>query len=1312
MRTYQWLSALGLAIAAATPAAAFEPVQQPPETSTVPGNLLFALSVEFPTGLVASYNNNENYDPALVHDGYFDNRKCYTYSTANELFTPVSQRNSDANKTCPGANEWSGDLLNWLTMTNLDQFRSVMTGGTRDTVSALSTARGGPQNGDSSTGTVLIRSFTDRNSYHINKVLPNTAALPAAYRNARVRNGGYGTKFLAVAPITDSGSATALTTANCQGSGSNRRSCWNNTTGRNVTVTSPGGAVAVANGARWVHSNNNVVTVSYSWSTVVNPSNASFSDMDGTAQRATCAATTLPAGGSCFNIRLQVCRTVPGVGMDGNCVGYASSSKPEGLVQQYANVLRYGAFGYLNQTGNTRNGGVLRSAMKSVGETRAVGNGSIEANPNREWNEETGVQSINPDPADATNSTVDRSGVINYLNQFGYAAGYKGNDPVSELYHAALLYLRGLEPPAGYSNDLDDARKDGFPVITGANLRRGQSRDPLINTCQKNFLLTIGDIYTHQDGTIPDPELNAATLWDTVNAMEGNAGWSEQGNGRGGTPLIAGLSYWAHTNDIRGAVATPGRDPQTVTSYFVDVLENYNGQNTGTPAQRTLAASRVRSQYWLAAKYGGYDKDKAADAGNIMNPNGDRTSWDNDANGTDGYNVPDNWFAGNSPTALRTGLSSAFSRIARDATEGSSSSAATTSSRQTTTSQIIFAGYNAQDWSGTLRACLTSQTAVQCASDPEWEASDFFDPAVTTDANLLLTAANRRIFTSWRDGNTFTTQPFQWSELNDDQEAILNASDNQGEARLAYLRGNRTQENLLFRARPPGLLGDIVHSGVTFVSGTGPALSGPNFPNHAAYRATNRERPPVVYVGANDGMLHAFNGNTGRELFGYVPGAVFANLPDLSAMNFQHHYFVDSTPMVGDVQRANNSWATYLVGGLGAGGRGYYALDITTQSTFLNAGTTEAALAALPIWEFTSAQDSDLGYTFNEPAINPLTGAHMQIAKVADATVETGVWRVIVGNGYGSQDERAVLFMLDANTGAPTKFIATDGAGPDNGLSTPTPVDTDRDGLIDTVYAGDLLGNMHKFQFSVAGESSAARPNAPGAAWRYIGRVFAGDATTPEPIVTAPSVAASCSGAGWQVAFGSGKLNEADDYTDTSRRSFITLEDTGSSASLTVPPSDLAEITYSQESLEGGRIGRDWATPNLSGRRGWRMHFTNGERVLGNSTLPPDTGTVLFATTRPSGDICEPGNTGFIMAVNMCSGASNSLVIGNETTGGLAVTTTGEVKLSPTYVDPENNPTVVCNQTDCQPDADGDTLQVLKLTAPRGRYNWREILSK
>lgn len=1218
----------------------FTPSEQPPESTAVPGNVLLALSVEFPTGLQVSYGST-NYSSVIRYDGYFDNRKCYTYNTTNEVFRPTSAATEAG--AC-ASTEWSGNLLNWLTMTNLDQFRSVMTGGTRDNFSSMNASHPG----DTVDRTVLIRSFSDRNSYNPQKRLLQTDPIPSALRSATakyVRSGGYGSKFI-----------------------------------------------------------------------VSNADN--FADMNATQQRDTCAATPLPGAARtswCFNIRVEACIDVGGLGREANCEAKyvngttgATVAKPEGLIQAYATRLRFGAFGYLNETGNDRNGGVMRSAMKSVGPVAATSTGVV-ANPNLEWNQSSGVMLSNPDPVDAAASGVSNSGLMNYLNKFGYAAGYKGNDPVSELYYAALRYLRGYALPTEYTNNLTTAGLDGFPVITGSAHRRGGSRDPMINTCQKNFILSIGDIYTHCDGNLPgstrancaggtpsDPgSLNAESLWDNLRDFEGmpdsrdSSGVNGWAGGSGSpTPYVAGFAHWANTTDIRSDIS----GTQTVSTYFVDVLENGNGVG-GWPAAGTL-----RTQYWLAAKYGGFDMTVA----NSTNPNVSSTSWDKDGNG-----VPDTWFAGSTPSLLKSGLSAAFADIAARSSANSASSAAVSSSRQTSDSQIIYAGYNPQNWTGTVTACRTGYSAALCASSPTWEASAWLNASTTaTFVSTPISASTRKVFASWQNTATFafSTMPFQWMSLATEQRTILNAADAQGANRLAYIRGDRSLEASIFRARGASVLGDVVHSGVTYVSGPPPAL---RYAGHGAYRVANRGRPPVVYVGANDGMLHAFSGSNGRELFAYIPSAVFNNLPDLTALNFRHQYFVDSTPMFGDVQQGSG-WATILVGGLGAGGRGYYALNITDQSSF--AAASETALSRLPMWEFTSRQDPELGYTFNEPSTHPVTGVHQQIAKVADANITSGVWRVVVGNGYGSLGGKAVLFMLNANTGAAD--IKLDAAtGPENGLSTPTPVDTDLDGLVDTVYAGDLAGSMHKFQFSrLAGSNYVlARPGQSGAAWRYIGRIFA----SGEPVTTAPSVAPACTGVGWNVAFGSGKLNEDTDYGDNSRRGFYAVRDEALSTSLTVSSNELATITYSTMPLSSGNVGRTWTTPNLTNMKGWKMFFSptsnpTGERVLTNSTMPPDTGVVLFATTRPSGDVCTPGNSGYIMAVNLCTGGVGNLIIAGQTTGGIAIDSTGNVMLSNTYTDERGKPTVVCNQDDCK----DDPPKLSPVMAPRGRYNWREILTK
>ena len=134
MKTQNLLQlAAGLVIATASAAQSFTPSQQPSDTAAVPGNVMLALSVEWPTGLQATYTTT-TYNLLTQYVGYFDNRKCYSYSTVNEVFTPTTAMNADG--SCPTAADWSGNLLNWLTMSNLDQFRSVLTGGARDTFSA------------------------------------------------------------------------------------------------------------------------------------------------------------------------------------------------------------------------------------------------------------------------------------------------------------------------------------------------------------------------------------------------------------------------------------------------------------------------------------------------------------------------------------------------------------------------------------------------------------------------------------------------------------------------------------------------------------------------------------------------------------------------------------------------------------------------------------------------------------------------------------------------------------------------------------------------------------------------------------------------------------------------------------------------------------------------------------------------------------------------------------------------------------------------------------------------------------------------
>lgn len=1251
-----------------SPLHAFTSSQKPVETQTVPGNLVLALSVEFPTGLQVSYTN-PTYTAATSYLGYFDNKKCYSYDTTNEVFIPQSGRNTTGG-ACPTASHWNGNVLNWLTMTNVDQFRSVMTGGTRDNFSTMNSTYAG----DNTTRTVLIRSLSDRNSYSVVKTIPAAnKGVPSAADGKTARSGGFGSKFF-----------------------------YNNT--------------------------------------------GNFTDLNLTQQKESCAATVarnLAGMSNCFNIRVQVCETVPqtpplpavavspAVGRESNCISYAGNSyyKPQGLIQEYSGTLRFSAMGYLNDDDIKRNGGVLRAAMKSVG-SKKIGEGNV-ANTNAEWGG-NGILSTNPDTTDATASAVNQSGVINYLNKFGFDSGYKGYDPVGELYYAAQLYYRNQSFPTNYSNSLTAAMKDDFPVITTFS-------DPIVKSCSKNFILGIGDIYTHCDANLPGSTVlntgscgaaipsdsNSAVqvndLWNQITGFEGNS--TRVGGATNPNGYMAGLAWWAHVNDIRSDLT----GTQSISTYWVDVLENNNGG----------AGIGAKSQYWWATKYGGFNLNTLHNTNPISkNPNDAPLSWDANSDGK-----PDALFAGNDPVSLRAGLTAAFAAIAAEAADSSASSAAVTSNRQTNDSEIIYAGYDPKVWTGSVHACSPNQDAKTktvssvvikgCDEAPLWEASRWFDPLYTLGASPKLTDTNRKIFTSDFAGSIFSKMPFLWSSLSTSQQGILNSTDSRGSDRTDFLRGNRSLEGSIFRVRGDALastnpsnsyLGDIVNSNVTHLKGSGTAYKGANFPGHATYRAGNATRPATIYVGANDGMLHAFDAsqstvaNNGKELWAYIPSAVFANLPLLTNPSYSHKFFVDGTAMLADTETGVSAtpWRTMLVGGLGGGGRGYYALNITNQQTHASknfSNMTQTELADIPMWEFTNNQDSDLGYTFNEPSVDAITGAFKQIAKVADTATATGVWRVVVGNGYGSTANKAALFFLNSESGAVATKLEASTSASDNGLSTPTPVDTDGDGLIDTVYAGDLLGKMHKFQFSKLAANNVdyirAQSGDADGAWRYIGVLYDAGA----PITTAPAVTKACSGStSWQVLFGTGKLNEDADFTSTTNNSFYAVADNNLSSSLTALSSTLASISYTTAAVSAGTV-RTWTPPNLTGKKGWKIEFTGGERIISNPTLPPDTGAVLFGTATPSGDLCAPGSTGFLMSVNICNADIGGLTLDGYSTpvGGLAIKASGILKVSNTYSNTNNKQTIVCNQSDCQTEHPPTLKSVV---APPGRYSWRELLSR
>lgn len=579
--------------------------------------------------------------------------------------------------------------------------------------------------------------------------------------------------------------------------------------------------------------------------------------------------------------------------------------------------------------------------------------------------------------------------------------------------------------------------------------------------------------------------------------------------------------------------------------------------------------------------------------------------------------------------SLKTALSTAFS----DAIAASSAAAVSLDAGAISTDTTLYqARFDGTEWTGEVLAYKLNADGSLPGS-PAWNAAD----------NMPAESA-RDIFTF--DGSSGVA--FEWANLTVSQKAALNDDSNV----LEYLRGVPVSG---FRTRK-SLLGDIVHSSPLYVGapnlpypddwlGTSsePEDSVPysSFANNTTYK----NRTPVVYAGANDGMMHAFNADTGVEMFAYVPNEIFGNLANLASPSYAHRYFVDGPPTVLDAF-FGGAWHSVLVGGLGAGGQGVYALDVSSPGSFS---------ASNVLWEFTDEDDPDMGYSFSRPNIVRMTSG-----RTSSATK----WAAVFGNGYDNRHAdgpvsatgNAVLFIIDIETGDVIKKIDTgvgDTTSP-NGLSTVAPVDVDGDYVVDYIYGGDLYGNLWKF------DVTATNPNSWSATRLFTACAGADCTAAPrQPITSRPQVGLHPTGQGLMIYFGTGKYVESGDDSPTGQttQTFYGVWDNG------YPSFDrdhllkqeiVTEITesgfnYRVVSNNPIKWHEDKATlPTGSPpttHLGWYLDLVNtgvspldnkGERQVSDSILRTD--RIIFTTLVPSEEACDSGGTSWLMELSIQNG--------------------------------------------------------------------------
>ncbi|GAB2560354.1 pilus assembly protein [Rhodanobacter koreensis] len=416
-----------------------------------------------------------------------------------------------------------------------------------------------------------------------------------------------------------------------------------------------------------------------------------------------------------------------------------------------------------------------------------------------------------------------------------------------------------------------------------------------------------------------------------------------------------------------------------------------------------------------------------------------------------------------------------------------------------TGTQIYLASYSSDNWWGSLQSVplVTTGGTLSVSSVATWDAKCVLTggacDSMGTDAQgkpintVAVQGPAARTLLTWND-TSGKGSPLQWTNLSPAQQTSLDSTDSAGQNRLAWLRGDRTVEQL---QSPPGtlrarnvVLGDIIDSSPTWVgapySDTYPnafsdGLYGvpgnepenqTGVPTYNSFASDNATRLNVVYVGGNDGFLHGFEAgaydgtgtyvstnNDGKEVLGFMPSGVLADKATaLADPLYVHDYLVDATPGVGDLFYGSK-WHTWLVGGVGSSGKEIYALDITNPTGF-----SENTAASVVIGDWTSATTgmSHLGNTVGTPII---------------ARLHNGQWAVIFGNGLGSGTTAGVYIgLVDKTSGAIGAFRFLDtgvgSASIQNGIAYVTSVDLDGDRIADYLYAGDLQGNVWRFDLT------------------------------------------------------------------------------------------------------------------------------------------------------------------------------------------------------------------------------------------------------
>lgn len=815
---------------------------------------------------------------------------------------------------------------------------------------------------------------------------------------------------------------------------------------------------------------------------------------------------------------------------------------------------------------------------------------------------------------------------------------------------------------------------DGFTPLRGAlsktgryfaNKVPGQRSDPIQHSCQRNYALLSTDGYWNS-GESGYPGLETPSYGPLqidgrtrVGQQDGSAARPMQDSagrsGGGDADSLADVAYYFWSTDLRPEATMANNVRATTTDPATH--QHLNTFTVGLGVRGTLTYDRD----YLTQKSGDYVAlslpTTAAGARFWPVPIGTTAS-----NQTNATHIDDLWhaavngrgryFSATDPQSLADAIGTTLNEIAKDA--GSSAAASASSLTPVTGDSWVFlpSYSNSPTWHGDLRAFqFITNPDTRGLTTPDtrngkavWSAKDKLDARdlasrprrilVGNGAGRLLdfTYANLSSLGLNSDFDNLCAGTRPLSQCGRLKPAALTKAT--GENLVNFLRGDMrlqmgaaADDDKVFRNRV-SRLGDFVNATPVYVAK-------PPFKyadaGYAQFLADHVDRTRMVYAPSNDGMLHAFQVGEndtdpvgGEELWAFVPRGVLPHLRRLADVGYDasHMNLLDATPTVGDIF-AGGQWRTILVGGMGAGGRYYYALDITSPSN------------PTLLWEF---NDANLGLTFGNPVITK------------DAS---GTWIVAFTSGLNNVgDGRGRLYVLDAYTGklrsgraGEILTSAGDATTPSNlgRLNAWVPSDTDNTAL--RFYAGDMLGNLWRFD-----HDDRVAPS--GIEATLVGQALARDGT-PQPITAKPLLTELFTNNTpiTVISFGTGRMLNNADLSSTGLQTIYSVRDTLDSTSLgslREPPARLVRQTLNGQRLLDDPQSVDWGSQN-----GWfvDLDVKAGERVTLDG-VPLGSDLIAFASTAPNSDPCGSGGSSYLYQFLLPSGrvkevsTSESLIVG------------------------------------------------------------------